>query len=397
MSNFLGKLRVELDNMKVDGLYKHERVITSVQDAVIKLDTGKEVINFCANNYLGLSAHPAVVDAAKRTLDSHGFGMSSVRFICGTQDIHRELESKIADFHGTEDTILYAACFDANGGVFEPILHDTDAIVSDELNHASIIDGIRLSKATRHRYKNSDMEDLRRKLEESVRDGAKNMIIVTDGVFSMDGYIAKLDEIVKIAKEFDALTMVDECHAAGFLGKTGRGAAEHCGVMGQIDIITGTLGKALGGAMGGYTTGKKEIIEMLRQRSRPYLFSNSLAPAIVGASIAVFDMLSKTTELRDKLEDNTKYFRGEMGKLGFDIKQGTHPIVPVMLYEAKLSQDFANMLLEEGIYVIGFYYPVVPKGQARIRVQVSAAHTKEHLDSAIAAFQKVGKNLKVIN
>lgn len=396
MPNFLGKLRVELDNMKVEGLYKHERIITSMQDAVIKLDSGKEVINFCANNYLGLSAHPKVIEAAKKTLDSHGFGMSSVRFICGTQDIHKELEAKIADFHGTEDTILYAACFDANGGVFEPIFHDVDVIISDELNHASIIDGIRLCKATRHRYKNNDMDDMKRKLDESVRDGARNMIIVTDGVFSMDGYIAKLDQIVKIAEDYGALTFVDECHAAGFMGKTGRGAAEHCGVHGKIDIITGTLGKALGGAMGGYTTGRKEIIEMLRQRSRPYLFSNSLAPNIVGASIAVFDMLSQTTELRDKLEENTKYFRGEMTKAGFDIKQGTHPIVPVMLYDAKLSQDFASALLKEGIYVIGFYYPVVPKGQARIRVQVSAAHTKEQLDKAINSFTKVGKKLEVI-
>lgn len=396
MSNFLGKLRVELDNMKVEGLYKHERVITSVQDAEIKLDSGRQVINFCANNYLGLASHVKVVEAAKKTLDSHGFGMSSVRFICGTQDIHKELESKIADFHGTEDTILYAACFDANGGVFEPLLHDTDVIISDELNHASIIDGIRLCKATRHRYKNNDMDDLKRKLDESKREGARNIIIVTDGVFSMDGYIAKLKEIVKIAKEYDALTMVDECHAAGFMGKKGRGAAEHCGVSGQIDIITGTLGKALGGAMGGYTTGKREIIEMLRQRSRPYLFSNSLAPVIVGASIAVFDLLSSTTELRDKLENNTKYFRENMGKLGFDIKEGVHPIVPVMLYDAKLSQEFAAKLLDEGIYVIGFYYPVVPKGHARIRVQVSAAHSTEHLDKAIAAFEKVGKKLKVI-
>jgi glycine C-acetyltransferase len=322
--------------------------------------------------------------------------MSSVRFICGTQDIHKELESKIADFHGTEDTILYAACFDANGGVFESIFHDTDVIISDELNHASIIDGIRLSKATRHRYKNNDMDDMKRKLDESVRDGARNMIIVTDGVFSMDGYIAKLDQIVKIAEEYEALTFVDECHAAGFMGKTGRGAAEYCGVHGKIDIITGTLGKALGGAMGGYTTGRKEIIEMLRQRSRPYLFSNSLAPNIVGASIAVFDMLSSTTELRDKLEENTKYFRAEMTNAGFDIKLGTHPIVPVMLYDAKLSQDFATALLKEGIYVIGFYYPVVPRNQARIRVQVSAAHTKEHLDKAIKSFTKVGKKFEVI-
>jgi glycine C-acetyltransferase len=322
--------------------------------------------------------------------------MSSVRFICGTQDIHKELERKIAEFHHTDDAILYAACFDANGGVFEPILHDTDAIISDELNHASIIDGIRLAKATRHRYKNSDMDDLKRKLEESIRDGAKSILIVTDGVFSMDGYIAKLDKIVKIAHDYGALTMVDECHAAGFMGKTGRGSAEYCGVLGKIDIITGTLGKALGGAMGGYTTGRGEIIDMLRQRSRPYLFSNSLAPAIVGASIAVFNILSSTTVLRDRLENNTKYFREHISKLGFDIKPGEHPITPIMLYDAKLSQDFANFLLKEGIYVIGFYYPVVPKGQARIRVQVSAAHEKKHLDKAIAAFEKVGKKLRVL-
>jgi len=395
-TNILGKLRVEIDKMKVDGLYKYERVITSPQGAVIKLNTGKEVINFCANNYLGLSSHPTVIEAAKKALDTHGFGMSSVRFICGTLDIHKELENKIAEFHKTEDAILYAACFDANGGVFEPLLHDTDVIISDELNHASIIDGIRLCKATRHRYKNSDMNELRRKLEESVRDGAKNILIVTDGVFSMDGYIAKVDQIVKLAREYGALTMVDECHAAGFLGKTGRGAAEHCGVLGEVDIITGTLGKALGGAMGGYTTGRGEIIDMLRQRSRPYLFSNSLAPAIVGASIAVFDLLSSTTELRDKLENNTKYFRENISKLGFDIKKGEHPITPIMLYDAKLSQDFANALLKEGIYVIGFYFPVVPKKQARIRVQVSAAHEKEHLDKAISAFEKVGKKLGVI-
>lgn len=396
MSSFLGKLRVELDNMRVEGLYKNERVITSVQGAVIKLDSGKEVINFCANNYLGLSSHPKVIEAAKKTLDSHGYGMSSVRFICGTQDIHKTLEEKIAEFHHCEDAILYAACFDANGGVFDPLLHDTDVIISDELNHASIIDGVRLCKAVRHRYNNNDMDDLRKKLEESQRKGAKNIIIVTDGVFSMDGYIANLKEIVKLAKEYGAMTMVDECHAAGFLGKTGRGSTEYCDVLGEIDIITGTLGKALGGAMGGYTTGKKEIIEMLRQRSRPYLFSNSLAPAIVGASIAVFDLLSSTTELRDKLEDNTKYFREKMSGLGFDIKKGVHPITPVMLYDAKLSQDFSNALLDEGIYVIGFYYPVVPKGQARIRVQVSAAHEREHLDKAIFAFEKVGKKLQVI-
>jgi glycine C-acetyltransferase len=323
--------------------------------------------------------------------------MSSVRFICGTQDIHKELEQKIAEFHHTDDSILYAACFDANGGVFEPLFNETDAIISDELNHASIIDGVRLCKAKRYRYKNNDMNDLRAQIEQAIHDGCYQKIICTDGVFSMDGYIAKLDEIVKIADEYKALTMVDECHAAGFMGKTGRGSAEHCGVLGQIDIITGTLGKALGGAMGGYTTGRQEIIDMLRQRSRPYLFSNSLAPSIVGASITVFDLLSSTTELRDKLENNTKYFREKMGRLGFDIKEGVHPITPVMLYDAKLSQDFANALLEEGIYVIGFYYPVVPKGQARIRVQVSAAHETEHLDKAIEAFEKVGKELGVLN
>lgn len=396
MINILGKLRDELDKMKVEGLYKYERVITSQQGAEISLSDGKKVINFCANNYLGLSSHPKVVEAAKKTLDTHGFGMSSVRFICGTQDIHKELERKIAEFHHTDDTILYAACFDANGGVFEPLLNETDAIISDELNHASIIDGIRLAKAARHRYKNSDMDDLKRKLDESIGEGTKNMLIVTDGVFSMDGYIAKLDEIVKMARDYNALTMVDECHAAGFMGKTGRGATEYCGVLGEVDIITGTLGKALGGAMGGYTTGRGEIIDMLRQRSRPYLFSNSLAPSIVGASIAVFDLISSTTELRDKLEANTKYFRENICKLGFDIKKGEHPITPIMLYDAKLSQDFANALLKEGIYVIGFYYPVVPKGQARIRVQVSAAHEKAHLDKAIAAFEKVGKKLRVI-
>ncbi len=389
-------LQKELQAIIDAGLYKNERIITSEQGAEITVAGGKSVLNFCANNYLGLSSHPAVIEAAKKALDTHGFGMSSVRFICGTQDIHKTLEKKIAEFHHTEDTILYAACFDANGGVFEPLLTENDAIVSDELNHASIIDGVRLCKAKRYRYKNNDMSDLMAQLDQAKKDGANQILICTDGVFSMDGYIAKIDEIVKLAKEFDALTMVDECHAAGFLGKTGRGAAEHCGVMGEVDIITGTLGKALGGAMGGYTTSKKEIIEMLRQRSRPYLFSNSLAPAIVGASIAVFDMLSSTTELRDRLEDNTKYFRAEMGKLGFDIKQGTHPIIPVMLYEAKLSQDFANMLLEEGIYVIGFYYPVVPKGQARIRVQVSAAHNTQQLDKAISAFEKVGKKLGVL-
>lgn len=388
-------LQKELQSIEEAGLYKRERVITSQQDAEITVG-GKKVLNFCANNYLGLSSHPKVIEAAKKALDTHGYGMSSVRFICGTQDIHKELERKIAEFHHTEDSILYAACFDANGGVFEPLFGENDAIISDELNHASIIDGVRLCKAKRYRYKNNDMSDLRAQLEQSVKEGCGQKIIVSDGVFSMDGYIAKLDEVVKLANEFDALTMVDECHAAGFIGKTGRGSAEHCGVLGEIDIITGTLGKALGGAMGGYTTGKKEIIEMLRQRSRPYLFSNSLAPAIVGASIAVFDLLSSTTELRDKLETNTKYFRSEMMNTGFDIKEGVHPITPIMLYDAKLSQDFASMLLEEGIYVIGFYFPVVPKGQARIRVQISAAHSISQIDSAIKAFRKIGKELKVI-
>jgi glycine C-acetyltransferase len=396
MPTMSAKLRRELHEIEVNGLYKKERIITSPQGPEISVSTGEKVLNFCANNYLGLSSHPKVIEAAKKALDTHGFGMSSVRFICGTQDIHKELEKKIAEFHHMEDAILYAACFDANGGVFEPLFHDTDVIISDELNHASIIDGIRLCKATRHRYNNGDMDDLKRKLEESRQKGAKNIIIVTDGVFSMDGYIAKLDKIVKLAKAYNAHTLVDECHAAGFLGKTGRGAAEHCGVLGKIDIITGTLGKALGGAMGGYTVAKKEVIDMLRQRSRPYLFSNSLAPAIVGASIAVFNLLSSTTELRDKLESNTKYFRNEMSKLGFDIKEGIHPIVPVMLYDAKLSQEFANSLLEEGIYVIGFYYPVVPKDKARIRVQVSAAHKMEHLDKCISAFAKVGKKLGVV-
>jgi glycine C-acetyltransferase len=395
-ATLLEKLRDDLNEIEQSGLYKSERVITTKQGPVIKVENGVEVLNFCANNYLGLSSHPAIIEAAKSALDTHGFGMSSVRFICGTQDIHKELEKKISDFHGTDDTILYAACFDANGGVFEPLLNETDAIISDELNHASIIDGIRLCKAARFRYKNSNMIDLKQKLEEAKKGGAKNILISTDGVFSMDGYIAKLGEIVQWAKEYGALTMVDECHAAGFLGKTGRGASEHCGVFGEIDIITGTLGKALGGAMGGYTTGRQEIIDMLRQRSRPYLFSNSLAPAIVGASIAVFDMLSKTTELRDKLESNTKYFRSELSKAGFDIRPGEHPIVPIMLYDAKLSQEFADCLLDEGIYVIGFYYPVVPKDQARIRVQLSAAHEKAHLDECIAAFTLVGKELEVI-
>ena len=386
----------ELEKIRQEGLYKNERIISSHQGPEILLSDGRKVLNFCANNYLGLSSHPDVVNAAIRTLEARGYGMSSVRFICGTQDIHKELEKNIAEFHHTEDTILYAACFDANGGVFEPLFGENDAIISDELNHASIIDGVRLCKAKRYRYKNNDMNDLREKLEQADKEGAKQKIIVTDGVFSMDGYIAKLDEIVKLAAEFEAVTMVDECHAAGFIGKTGRGAAEYCGVLGEIDIITGTLGKALGGAMGGYTTGRKEIIEMLRQRSRPYLFSNSLAPSIVGASIAVFNLLSSTTELRDRLEDNTQYFRSEISRLGFDIKDGIHPIVPVMLYDAKLSQEFSEALLEEGIYVIGFFYPVVPRGQARIRVQLSASHTREHLDAALEAFGKVGKRFGII-
>ena len=389
-------LKAELEDIKEAGLYKKERIITSPQDAVIKLDSGKEVINFCANNYLGLSSHPEVVQAAKDTLDSHGFGMSSVRFICGTQDIHKELEQKIADFYNTEDTILYAAAFDANGGVFEPLLSSEDAIISDSLNHASIIDGVRLCKAARYRYQNSDMEDLEKQLKKANEDGARFKIVVTDGVFSMDGLLAPLDKICDLADKYDAMVMIDECHATGFIGAQGIGTLEEKGVLGRIDIITGTLGKALGGAMGGYTTGKKEIIELLRQRSRPYLFSNSLAPAIVGASIKVFEMLSKSTELRDKLEENTNYFKKEMKSAGFDIIDGDSAIVPVMLYDAKLSQQMADDLLEEGIYVIGFFFPVVPKGKARIRVQLSAAHEKEHLDQAIAAFKKVGKSLKII-
>lgn len=387
-------LTEELARIKEAGLYKSERVISSPQGADIKLTTGHEVINFCANNYLGLSSHPKVIEAAKQAIDSHGYGLSSVRFICGTQDIHKELERKISEFLGTEDTILYAAAFDANGGVFEPLLNKDDAIISDSLNHASIIDGVRLCKAARYRFENNNMEDLERCLQES--QGANNRIIVTDGVFSMDGTIAQLDKIVELAEKYKALIMIDECHASGFMGKTGRGTHEHCGVMGKIDIITGTLGKALGGASGGFTSGRKEIIDMLRQRSRPYLFSNTVAPSIVGASIAVLDMLSETTELRDKLENNTSYFRNKMTEAGFDIKPGVHPIVPIMLYDAKLSQVFAEKLLEEGIYVIGFYFPVVPKGQARIRVQVSAGHERTHLDKAIQAFIKVGKELEVI-
>lgn len=387
----------ELADIREAGLYKKERIITSSQDAEITLDNGETVLNFCANNYLGLSNHPRVIQAAKDTLDTHGFGMSSVRFICGTQDIHKELEQRIARFYHTDDTILYAAAFDANGGVFEPLFGEQDAIVSDSLNHASIIDGVRLCKAARYRYENNNMADLEARLQEARAAGHRNIIIVTDGVFSMDGYVAQLDKVVALAKRYNALTMIDECHAAGFLGATGRGTPELCGVMGEIDIITGTLGKALGGAMGGYTTGRKEIIELLRQRSRPYLFSNSLAPAIVGASIEVFKMLDETTALRDKLDRNVKHFKTGIKAAGFDIKDGESAIVPIMLYDAKLSQDMADRLLKEGIYVIGFFFPVVPKSQARIRVQLSAAHEIEHLDRAIAAFTKVGKELGVIS
>ena len=389
-------LQNELSSIKDAGLYKKERIITSSQDAVIKISTGEEVINFCANNYLGLSNNPEVIQAAKDTMDQHGYGMSSVRFICGTQDIHKELEQKIADFYQTEDTILYAAAFDANGGVFEPLLSKEDAIISDSLNHASIIDGVRLCKAARYRYENNNMADLEKQLIEANKQNHRFKIIVTDGVFSMDGIVAQLDKICDLADKYDAMVMVDECHAAGFIGKTGRGTVELKNVMGRVDIITGTLGKALGGAMGGYTTGKKEIIEILRQRSRPYLFSNSLAPAIVGGSLKVFEMIDKDTSLRDKLEENTNYFRSKMEAAGFDLVGADAAIVPVMLYDAKLSQQMADMLLEEGIYVIGFFYPVVPKEKARIRVQLSAAHEKEHLDKAIAAFIKVGKELKVI-
>ena len=392
---FQKQLQNELQVIKEAGLFKKERIIVNPQAADIKVSTGNDVLNFCANNYLGLSSHPKVIEASKKTLDTHGFGLSSVRFICGTQDIHKELEKKLSDFLGMEDTILYAAAFDANGGVFEPLFGKDDAIISDSLNHASIIDGIRLCKAARYRYNNNDMADLETKLIEA--QVQRNRIIVTDGVFSMDGYIAQLGKICDLADKYDALVMVDDCHATGFVGKTGRGTHEYCGVMGRVDIITGTLGKALGGAMGGFTSGKKEIIEILRQRSRPYLFSNSLAPSIVGASIQVIDLLSEKTELRDKLEENTKYFRTKMTEAGFDIKEGVHAIVPVMLYDAKLSQYMADKLLEEGIYVIGFFFPVVPKNQARIRVQISAAHERVHLDKAIAAFTKVGKELKIIN
>jgi len=389
-------LQKELKEIKEAGLYKKERIITSSQDAIIKVSTGEEVINFCANNYLGLSNNKDVVNAAKDTLDSHGFGMSSVRFICGTQDIHKQLENKIAEFFHCEDTILYAAAFDANAGVFEPLLNKEDAIISDSLNHASIIDGVRLCKAARYRYANNDMIDLENQLIEASKQKHRFKIIVTDGVFSMDGIVAQLDKICDLADKYDALVMVDECHASGFIGKTGRGTMELKNVLGRVDIITGTLGKALGGAMGGYTTGKKEIIEILRQRSRPYLFSNSLAPTIVGATLKVFEMISKDTTLRDKLEENTNYFRKEMEKAGFDLVGADAAIVPVMLYDAKLSQDMANLLLDEGIYVIGFFYPVVPKDKARIRVQLSAAHTKDHLNKAINAFIKVGKKLNVI-
>lgn len=387
-------INAELKSIHDQGLYKDERVITGPQGVEIKIETGEEVLNFCANNYLGLSSHPKVIEAAHRTLDKWGYGMSSVRFICGTQTIHKELERKVSEFLGTDDTILYAACFDANGGVFEPFLGPDTAIITDALNHASIIDGIRLTKAQRYIYKHSDMDDLEAKLKES--QDVKFRMITTDGVFSMDGAIAKLDEICNLAEKYDALVMVDDSHASGFVGKTGRGTHEFCGVMGRVDLITTTFGKALGGASGGCTSGRKELIEMLRQRSRPYLFSNTLAPVVAGATIAVFDMLSETTQLRDRLEDNTKYFREKMTEIGFDIKPGIHPIVPIMLYDAKLAQDMAAELLTEGIYVIGFSYPVVPKGQARIRVQISASHEKAQLDRAISAFEKVEKKLSII-
>ncbi|WP_462317338.1 glycine C-acetyltransferase [Marinilabilia sp.] len=387
-------LQKELDDIKESGLYKQERIITTPQGAEIELTTGEKVLNFCANNYLGLSSHPRVIEAAHKAMDTHGYGLSSVRFICGTQDIHKNLEQKIAKFFGMEDTILYAACFDANGGVFEPLFTSEDAIISDALNHASIIDGVRLCKAARYRYKHADMEDLEKQLQEA--KAQRFRIIVTDGVFSMDGDIAPLDKICDLADKYDAMVMIDDCHSAGFIGKTGRGTHEYHDVMDRVDIITGTLGKALGGALGGYTTGKKEVIDMLRQRSRPYLFSNSLAPAIVGAASEVFDMMTESTALRDKLMDNAGYFKTKISEAGFDIKPTNSAIVALMLYDAKLSQEFAARLLEEGIYVIGFYYPVVPKGQARIRIQLSAAHEREHLDKAIEAFVKIGKELKVI-
>ena len=395
LGKFQKQLQDELASIEDAGLFKKERIITNPQGASIRVSTGEEVLNFCANNYLGLSSHPDVIQAAKDALDTHGYGMSSVRFICGTQDIHKNLEAKISNFLGMEDTILYAAAFDANGGVFEPLFGKEDAIISDSLNHASIIDGVRLCKAARYRYANNDMADLEAQLIKA--QDQRNRIIVTDGVFSMDGYLAQLDKICDLAEKYDALVMVDDSHSTGFVGKTGRGTHEHCGVMGRVDIITSTLGKALGGAMGGFTSGKKEIIDMLRQRSRPYLFSNSLAPSIVGAATKVIDLLSNTTNLRDKLEENTSYFRAKMTEAGFDIKEGVHAIVPVMLYDAKLSQIMADKLLAEGIYVIGFFFPVVPKDQARIRVQISAAHSRENLDKAIAAFTKIGKELNVIN
>jgi glycine C-acetyltransferase len=391
--NFVNRIGKEIEEIRVSGLYKTERTITSPQGAEITVN-GKTVLNFCANNYLGLSSHPRVIEAAHAAIESRGYGMSSVRFICGTQDIHKELEQKIAQFLGTEDSILYAACFDANGGVFEPLFNENDAIISDALNHASIIDGVRLCKAQRLRYEHNNMTDLEAKLKEAAT--LRSRIIVTDGVFSMDGTIAQLDKICDLADKYDAIVMIDECHASGFMGKTGRGTHEYRGVMGRIDIITGTLGKALGGASGGFTSGRREIIDMLRQRSRPYLFSNTLAPSIAGASIAVLNMLSETTELRDKLESNTKYFRKKMTEAGFDIKPGEHPIVPIMLYEAVVAQTFAAELLNEGIYVIGFFFPVVPKGQARIRVQLSAAHEQKHLEKAISAFTKIGKKLNVL-
>ncbi|MEJ6661564.1 MAG: glycine C-acetyltransferase [Bacteroidota bacterium] len=389
------KLKQEISDIKEAGLYKNERIITTPQGADIKTDTAEDVINFCANNYLGLSSHPKVIQAAKDAIDTHGYGLSSVRFICGTQDIHKELERKISEYLGTEDTILYAAAFDANGGLFEPLFDAEDAIISDALNHASIIDGVRLCKAQRYRYLHNDMADLEKQL--IAAQAQRNRVIVTDGSFSMDGTIAQLDKIVALAEKYNASVMIDECHSSGFLGKTGRGTHEHCGVMGKIEIITGTLGKALGGASGGFTSGKKEIIEMLRQKSRPYLFSNTLAPSIVGASIVVLDMLSETTELRDKLEYNTTYFREKMTEAGFDITPGMHPIVPLMLYDANIAQEMAAKMLEEGIFVVGFYFPVVPKGKARIRVQLSAGHEQHHLDRAIAAFVKVGKEMGVID
>jgi glycine C-acetyltransferase len=391
--NFVTRIGKEIEEIKASGLYKTERVIASPQGAEIIVN-GKTVLNFCANNYLGLSSHPKVIEAAGKAIDSHGYGMSSVRFICGTQDIHKELEKKLATFLGTEDTILYAACFDANGGVFEPLFNEEDAIISDALNHASIIDGVRLCKAQRFRYEHNNMNDLEAKLKEAAT--CRSRIIVSDGVFSMDGTIAQLDKICDLADKYDAIVMIDECHASGFMGKTGRGTHEYRGVIGRIDIITGTLGKALGGASGGFTSGRKEIVELLRQRSRPYLFSNTLAPSIAGASIAVLNMLSETTELRDKLEKNTKYFRSKMTEAGFDIKPGEHPIVPIMLYDAVVAQNFAAKLLDEGIYVIGFFFPVVPKGQARIRVQLSAAHEQNHLDKAISGFTRIGKELNVL-